>query len=201
MGSEKQQASTTTVNNSTQTPTPTPEQTRLNQLDLQLREQNQGALGQVQGNSLNLANLLLQGQNLPGYLNTLPGGIDEATTQGLVNQSLRDIQPLFQGKGLLDSGVNASISARTANDTRLGSAQFNIQNLMQLLNLATGSSAQAQQPIIGQAGMLGQRLQGLNSISQSGTSNQNSTTTSMNPFLKSFQTSAGAGASKFIFGA
>ena len=192
MGGEKQQASTTTVNNSSSTPTPTAEQTRLNQLDLQLREGNQQGMADIQASGLNLGNLLLKGMNLPGYLNSLPGGIDEQTTQGLVNSSLRDIQPMFQNRGLLDSGVNASISARTANDTRLNSAQFNIQNLSQLLNLALGGQAQVQQPQISQAGYLGQRLQGLNSVNQTSSASSNQTTTAMNPFLKSFQTSLGS---------
>src|SRR3990167_9415251 len=173
MGSDKSK-STTTVNQST-TPTPTAEETRLNQLDLQLREQNQGALGQVQGNSLNLANLLLQGQQLPGYLQGLPGGISPDVTQSIVDQSLRDIKPSFQQGGILDSGVAASVAGRTAGDIRMNSAQFNLQNLQQLLNLAVGGQAQVQQPIIGQAGALGQRLAGLRSVNQTGTTNQTTT--------------------------
>src|SRR3990167_10722705 len=180
MGSDKSK-STTTVNQST-TPTPTAEETRLNQLDLQLREQNQGALGQVQGNSLNLANLLLQGQQLPGYLQGLPGGISPDVTQSIVDQSLRDIKPSFQQGGILDSGVAASISARTAADIRNQSSQFNVQNLLQLLNLATGNAAQVQQPIIGQASDLGGRLAGLRNMNQSGTTST-STVTAQNPFI------------------
>lgn len=188
LGSKEKQSSTT-VNNTTSTPTPTPEETRLNQLDLQLREQNQGAMGDLQASGLNLGNLLLKGMQLPGYLNSLPGGISPDVTQSIVDQSLRDIKPSFQQGGILDSGVAASIGARTAADIRNQSAQFNIQNLSQLLNLALGGQAQVQQPIIGQAGMLGQRLAGLSSISQTGNSSQ--TTLGMNPFLKSFQTSLG----------
>lgn len=128
---------------------------------------------------------------LPGYLNGLPGGIDQGVTDQLVQQSLRDIKPSFQQGGILDSGVAASASARTAGDIRLNSAQFNLQNLQQLLNLAVGGQAAIQQPIIGQSQILGQRLAGLRSVSQSGSSSGNSTTSSMNPFLKSFQTSLG----------
>jgi hypothetical protein len=180
MGGEKQTG--TTVNNTTSTPTPTPEETRLNQLDLQLREQNQGALGEVQGNSLNLANLLLKGQGLPGYLGSLTGGVDEATTQSIVDKSLRDIAPSFQQRGLLDSGVRASISARNAGDIRRNSAEFNINNLMQLLNLATGNAAQVQTPVLAQAADLGSRLGGLRTINQSGTQTT-STRSNQNPFL------------------
>jgi len=196
MGKEK--ASTTTVQNTTSTPTPTAEETKLNQLDLQLREQNQGAMGDIQKNSLNLGNLLLQGLQLPGYLSGLPGGIDEGVTNSLVQQSLRDIKPSFQQGGILDSGVAASIGARTAGDIRMNSAQFNLQNLQQLLNLAVGGQAQIQQPQISQAGMLGQRLAGLHTVNQTGTTNQ--TTTSMNPFMKSFQTSLGSSLGSGSFG-
>lgn len=196
MGKDK--ATQTTVNNSTQTAAPSAEETRLNQLDLQLREQNQGALGDVQSNSLNLANLLLKGQNLPGYLNTLPGGISEDVTQNIVDKSLRDIKPSFQQGGILDSGVAASVSGRAAADIRRNSAEFNINNLLQLLNLATGNAAQVQMPVLAQAQDLGGRLAGLRSVNQYG--NSNTTTKQMNPFIKSFQTNAGITAGKGVFG-
>lgn len=190
MGSEKQTG--TTVNNTTSTPTPTAEETRLNQLDLQLREQNQGQLGQVQGNSLNLANLLLQGMNLPGYLKGLPGGIDEATTQSIVDKSLRDIKPSFQQGGILDSGVAASVSGRIAGDVRRGSAEFNINNLLQLLNLATGNAAQVQTPVLAQSADLGGRLSGLRTVNQSGTSTTN-TQSNQNPFLNGITSGLASG--------
>ena len=187
MGKEKQ-SSSTTINQSS-TPTPTAEETRLNQLDLQAREANQQGTIDIQKNSLNLGNLLLQGMQLPGYLQGLPGGISPEVTQGIVDQSLRDIKPSFQQGGILDSGVAASISARTAGDIRMNSEQFNLQNLQQLLNLAVGGQAQIQQPIIGQSQVLGQRLAGLRSTNTTGGST--GMTSSMNPFLKSFQTSLG----------
>src|SRR3990167_955857 len=190
MGSDKSK-STTTVNQST-TPTPTAEETRLNQLDLQLRERNQGALGDVQGNSLNLANLLLKGQGLPGYLGGLPGGVDEGVTQSIVDKSLRDIKPSFQQGGILDSGVAASISARTAGDIRRNSAEFNLNNLLQLLNLATGNAAQVQQPVLAQSADLGGRLAGLRSVNQSGTSTTNMRS-NQNPFLNSLASGVGTG--------
>jgi len=127
---------------------------------------------------------------LPGYLNTLPGGISPEVTQSLVDQSLRDIKPSFQQGGILDSGVAASIGARTAADIRNQSAQFNLQNLQQLLNLALGGQAQVQQPVIGQASALGQRLAGLTSVSQTGNSSMQS---NQNPFLNSFAGGIGQG--------
>lgn len=185
----KERSSETTVVNQTTTPQASAEETRLNQLDLAAREANQQGTVDLQRNALNLGNLLLQGQNLPGYLGPLPGGISEDVTQSIVNQSLRDIQPSFQQGGILDSGVAASVSARTAGDIRRASAEFNLNNLNQLLNLAVGGQAQIQQPILAQSSALGQRLAGLRTTTQSGSST--ATHTSMNPFLKSFQTSLG----------
>lgn len=195
MGSEK--STQTTVQNTTSTPTPTAEETRLNQLDLQAREKNQQGLIDVQGNSLNLANLLLRGMGLPGYLQNLPGGINEDVTQSIVDKSLRDIKPSFQQGGILDSGVAASIAGRTAGDIRRNSAEFNVNNLLQLLNLATGNAAQVQQPVLAQSQDLGGRLAGLRSVNQTGNSTQ--TTKSMNPFLKSFSQSAGTSLGKGVF--
>jgi len=139
--------------------------------------------GATNANGGNLVNQLLLGQSLPGYLNTLPGGISPDVTQHIVDQSLKDLYPQFQSSGILDSGVAASIAGRTSGDIRASAEQFNIQNLQQLLNLAVGGQAQVQQPMLNTTGQLGQRLSGLRSST--------STVTAMNPFLKSFQQSLG----------
>jgi len=198
MGSEKKTESTNT--NQTQTVSASPEETRLNQLMLQDYEASQGGRQQVNQSGLNLANLLLRGQQLPGYLQTLPGGISPEVTQGIVDQSLRDIKPSFQQGGILDSGVAASISARASADIRNQAEQFNLGNLQQLLNLAVGgqSAPLAYGSQIGS--QLGSQLAGLRSVNQTG---QGTTTTkSQNPFLKSFQTSLGStlGSPSFGFG-
>lgn len=185
----KERSSQTTVQNTTSTPAPTAEETRMNQLALQREESNQQGLIDVQRSGLNLSNLLLQGLQLPGYLQGLPGGISPDVTQGLVDESLRDVKAFGQQGGILDSGVLASVAGRTAGDIRLNSAQFNLQNLMQLLNQAIGGQAQVQSPIIGQSQILGQRLAGLRSVNTIGSSTQS--TSQMNPFVKSFQTTLG----------
>ena len=131
---------------------------------------------------------------MPGYLNTLPGGISEDVTNSITQQSLQDIMPQFQSAGILDSGTAAQISSRTAADVRNQSAQFNIQNLLQLLNLGVGGQAQVQQPLLTTSGQYSQSLSGLRSINQTGSSS----TLGMNPFLKSFQTSAGSGIGNFF---
>lgn len=142
---------------------------------------------QVNQSGLQLVNSLLNGQSLPGYLNQIPGGISEDVTSGIVKQSLADIAPSFQSAGILDSGVAASISGRTAADIRTQAAQFNIQNLMQLLNQAIGGQASVQQPIMSNNQTLSSGLAGLRSTTTSGST----TTLGMNPFLKSFQSSFG----------
>lgn len=196
MGSEKTTQKQET--NQSQTVTADPSLTEQNRLDLELRKGNQQGMADIQASGLNLGNLLLRGMNLPGYLNTLPGGISEDVTQSIVDKSLRDVKGFGNQGGLLDSGVLQSIAGRTAGDIRMGSAQFNLQNLSQLLNLALGGQAQVQQPIIGQGAALGQRLAGLSSVNTTG--NASSTTTGMNPFMKSFQTSLGSTLGNGSFG-
>jgi hypothetical protein len=168
MGSSK---STETNTNTTQTPTPTAEETEMNKLALERERANQQGMIGVQGSGLSLINQLLTGQNnLPGFFGSLSGGINEQATQGIVQQSLRDLYPQFQGQGILDSGTAASAGARTAGDIRTNVAQYNQQNLMQLLNLALSGSTSVQQPILNQSSILGQRLAGLRSINQQGSS-------------------------------
>jgi hypothetical protein len=161
----------------------TPEERQLNQLQLEQAKAFDPQQRQMNQNAGNLVNQLLTGQSLPGYLNTLPGGISPEVTQHIVDQSLRDLYPQFQSSGILDSGVAASIAGRTSGDIRASAEQFNIQNLQQLLNLAVGGQAQVQQPMLQTTSQLGSRLAGLRSST--------STVTAMNPFLKSFQESAG----------
>lgn len=183
MGREK----TTVVNDTTQNVTERPMERATNELQFNQLKEFDPIQRQLNANGGNLVNMLLTGQALPGYLKGLPGGISPDVTQGIVDQSLRDIAPSFQSNGILDSGVAASIAGRTAGDIRMQSEQFNLQNLLQLLNLGVGGQAQVQQPILGVSGQLGGRLAGLRSINSTGTT----TTMGMNPFLRSFQTSAG----------
>jgi hypothetical protein len=99
---------------------------------------------------------------------------------------------MFAKSGLLDSGVNASISARTAGDIRRASYETNLNNLFNLLNLATGSSAQIQSPILSNAQMLSQRLAGITPSTTSGNYN-GSTTTRTNFFASPFGQGVGQG--------
>lgn len=197
MGKEKQ-ATTTVVNQQTERQ-PTAEETRRNQLEINMLEQTQPQQLKMQLAGLGLGTALLEGKEpLPGYLNQLSQGISPEVTSDIVRQSLRDISPSFQTAGIMDSGVAASISARTAGDIRRASEEFNIGNRLNMLNLALSGQAQVQSPILSQASNLGARLTTLGKTTMSG--NTNVTTKSMNPFLKSFETSLGSSLGSGNFG-
>lgn len=191
MGKEKQTSSTTNVVNQTTTPTPTAEERELIQLQLGQAKAFDPLQRQLNEQGGNLILNLLQGKSLPGYLNTLPGGISEDVVSSISNQAIQDIAPTFQKSGILDSGTAAQISARTSADIRNQASQFNIQNLMQLLNQAIGGQAQVQAPAIQTSAQLGNSLAGLRSMNTQGTTTSNTTLTMMNPFLNSFQQSLG----------
>jgi len=194
MGKER----TTVQTSGTTTPQATPEERRLNELEIARQEATNPGQIQVQQSGLDLINRLLGGQSLPGYLSTLPQGINETVTQDLTQKAISDLQPTFQQSGLLDSGVNAAISGRVAGDIRRSVAETNMNNLFNLLNLAVGGQAQIQQPLIAQSQILSQRLAGLRSTTSSGTQ----TNMGANPFMRSFQSSLGStfGGASFGFG-
>lgn len=151
----------TTSNETTTSYKETEQEKQLNQFDVDLRKAVQPQLIDVNQNALALSGLLLQGQDLPGYLQGLPGGISPEVTQNLVNQSLRDIGTNAQFAGILDSGTAGELGVNAAANIRTQSEQFNLQNLLQLLNLATGSSAQAQAPVEAFGQQMSGRLQSL----------------------------------------
>lgn len=97
----------------------------------------------------------------------------------------------------MESGVAQQAGVRAAADVRNQASQFNLQNLQQLLNLAVGGQAVPLAYGESVGGQLGQRLAGLRSVNQTG--NSNTTNLSMNPFMKSFQQSAGTSLGKGIF--
>lgn len=186
MGSSKSNQQSSGSNSSQTTYTPTPEERGLEQNQLDIA--NAGKQGQIDVNNsgLSAVNNLLQGKDLPGYLQQLPYGISPDVTQGIVNQSLKDIQPYFQSAGLLDSGVNAAISARTSADIRNQASQYNLNNLMQLLNIGVGGQASVQQPISANNSTLAQSLAGLRTVNQSGNFNSNTNSMTTQPFSQTF---------------
>ncbi len=171
MGGSKE----TVVSNTTSTSTPTPsaEETALNKLELQRQRELFGPGMNLQKQGMSLASQLLGGStDLPGFIGDLGQGIGEEQTADIVKRSLEDIRPGFQSSGIFDSGVRAELEARTAGDIRRQTAEFNIGNRLNLLNLALSGQAQVQAPQIGFANQLSQRLSGLRSVNTSGTSNQ-----------------------------
>jgi hypothetical protein len=193
MGQEKG----TTVVNQTSTATPTAEETALNKLQLEQAQAFQPYALETQKQSGELISKLLSGStDLPGFFGELGKGISPDVTSSIVQQSLQDLYPQFQSSGVLDSGTAASVSARTAADIRNAAEEFNIGNKFNLLNLAFGGQAQVQQPVLATAQSLGDRLSGLRTVNSS----SNSTTKTMNPFLKSFQTSLGTSLGSGSFG-
>tara|TARA_R110000868_G_scaffold272491_1_gene531736 strand:- start:8 stop:616 length:609 start_codon:yes stop_codon:yes gene_type:complete len=113
------------------------------------------------------------------------GGVDEQQTQSMVNASLRDVMPQFQSAGILDSGAALQGGIRAASDVRNQNAQFNVSAAQNLFNLASGGQSNLQSQYQGGNNALTGQLAGLRQMSGS------STVMGMNPFLKSFQQSAG----------
>jgi len=190
MGEERQTTTTDSTQGQTVTPTATAEETEFNKLALERQRAAQPGLLSLDEQGMGLVSKLLAGEDLPGYLGGLPGGISPEVTSEMAGRAVEDIAPSFQKSGILDSGTAASISARTAGDIRLGSAEFNLQNLLQLLNLGVGGQAQVQQGTSVAGGTLSSALAGLRSTSTTGTS-QGTSVFAYNPFQESFKSGLG----------
>ena len=138
--------------------TPTAEEMELNKLEIERQKAAQSGMMGTQAQGLNLAQLLLQGQGLPGYLSSLPGGmsqaqqitpeeatLDEPYIQDITRETMRGLFPQFQAMGLpIESGVAQSIAGRTAGDIRRGVAETNIGRQMgaKQFNIETEASRQ-----------------------------------------------------------
>ena len=171
MGSQRESSSSQS-SQSTQY-TPTAEETEFNKLQLAQAKEFDPIQRELNAKGGNLINKLLSGDsNLPGFLAKLPAGISPEVTQGIVDQSLRDINTQMRASGagtFMESGAAQSIGARTSGDIRRAAEEFNIGTLFNLLNLGVGGQAQVQQPILSTSNMLSQRLAGLRSVNQTGT--------------------------------
>jgi len=155
MGGTKIQSSTQT----TSVPTPTAEETELNKLQLEQQRAIQPQQTAMQQQAFQLGSQMLQGQQLPGYLQGLPQGVTaeqipleaglfgEERTSDIVQRSLRDIYPQFQAMGLpVESGVAQSIAGRTAGDirTQVGESDLERQLGIQQFNIGTSQTSQYQ---------------------------------------------------------
>lgn len=193
MGSSKRTTTESSQSSQNVTPTATPEEQELNKLYLNREKALDPQITAVQKQGLDLSSRLMAGQDLPGYLNTLPGGISKDVQDGIVKDSLRQLNASLSASGagsFLDSGASDAIGARTAADLYQNASQFNIQNLMQLLSLGVGSGAAVQAPIQGFSSQLSSRLSGLRPVNSSSNSNGTSMF-SYNPFLENLYGSAG----------
>lgn len=120
------------------------------------------------------------------------GGIDASQTQEMVNAAQRDLMPSFQSSGLVDSGSAFQAMARSSADVRNANAQFNVSAAQNLFNLAVGGQSNLQTQGNQLSSVLGSQLAGLRTTT--------STIKSMNPFLKSFETSLGTSLGNGSFG-
>lgn len=152
---------------------------------------NKAALGDVTS--------LLLGQNLPGYLQKLPYGISPDVIDSIVKYSLRDMNSQLANSGVgsyMESGAAQQAGVRASADVRNQAEQFNLGNLMQLLNIGVGGQASTQTPMLGYSSQLSGLLKGTGTTS----GNFSGSTIGMNPFLKSFQQSAGTSLGKGQWG-
>jgi hypothetical protein len=176
MGKEK-----TTVGMSTTT-TATPEERALMNQQLEMNKFMQPFAQQNYADLSKNIQAILQG-NQPMAKGI--GGVDENQTQEMVNASLRDVMPMFQSAGILDSGIAAQGAIRAASDVRNQNAQFNVSAAQNLFNLATGGQSNLQGQFQANTNNLTNQMIGLRKVESS------QTTMGMNPFLKSFETSMG----------
>jgi hypothetical protein len=99
----------------------------------------------------------------------------------------------MQSMGLNDSGLaDRAIAKDISNNLLYPASQFNVGAGQNLLNLALSGQAQVQAPVQANVNNLSSSLAGLRSVNTQGTSTTSSST-SNNPFLKSFYGSMGSG--------
>jgi hypothetical protein len=186
MGSEKSNTSGQTSSTYQQSPY----EQGLSKVAMENAQAAQAGQQKVNNAGLSAVNQLLTGEALPGYLSSLPGGITQDTFNKSMDWSMKSMNNQLAASGagsFLESGQSRDTGLRFGAEQALGAQQFNLQNLMQLLNLGVGGTAQVQQPINASNSMLGGLVKGTGTT----TGQTNSTVTSMNPFLKSFQQGAG----------
>ena len=177
------------------TPSQAPGEAELTKIQLGQAQAFDPLQRQIQAAFGDLALKLGRGEDLPGFLSGLPGGIGPELTSEIAQKAVEDIRPGLNQQGIIDSGTARELEAIVAGETRRGSAQFNLNNLLQLLNIGVGGQAQVQAPAIQSQGLLGQRLAGLRPVSSTGTS------TTKNPFLTGSDIFGGIGTGIGVFGA
>ena len=181
------------------TPQPTATESALMGNELQLS--NAALPGQIQnqGYAQNLQGLLMQGQSLPGYLNSLPGGVSQQQSMNEAALGAQTGAVTAQSMGGLDTGSYQQSTANAAANTINQNSQFNVENLANLLSLASGQAYQNAGLSSANNQMLGQQSDALASTNQ---------TVTQNPFLNALYSNMGQNlgqgtgdaASTFLFG-
>ena len=197
MGSSKQSetpSSSTTVVNQTQAAQPTAAESEMQQAQLAQFKQYEPGQTEMFKNAFALGNQLLTsfGDQQGDMWKSLIGGVTNEQQQSMISEQDRYLTPQLQAQGIYDSGLGATMRMRSATDLANQNAQFNVGALQNALNLALSGQAQVQAPAQGATNQLASQLAGLRSISNTGTtSNQSTTATYSNPFMSSFLSSAG----------
>lgn len=173
-----------TTTQGSQTSQATPQEQAMEQLQLSRLQRNTGNQNSMDDNMYSFINTILKGGALSGNL-AGAYGISDAQNQSMVNSSLRSVAPQFQSAGLTDSGLAYQGQVRAAQDTSNANAQFNVGSIQNLLGIASGAGSNMNVNTNQQNSILGGQLAGLRTTNSSGS------TIGMNPFLKSFQQSAG----------
>ena len=170
----------------------TPEQKAFIQSLLGIQQAGEGDQITTNKNTSALINQLLTGGELPGFLQDLVGGLSPEAISAQASQTALASNTGFQNLGIIDSGSAFQGTAKNvAQSVLLPAEQFNLGLKGSLLGAGLTGSFGQQAGFQGNAGILGSSLSGLNTINQSGSFS--GSTKAMNPFLKSFQQSAGQG--------
>src|ERR1700741_5251076 len=148
---------TSTTTNQSQSYQPTPTETALMNNELTLSNTALPGQLQNQGYAQGLQGLLMTGQNLPGYLSALPGGISQGQSMNEAALGTQAGAVTAQSMGGLDTGSYQQSTANAAANTLNQNAQFNVQNLAQLMNLASGNAYQNVGMTSSNNAMLGQQ--------------------------------------------
>jgi len=120
----------------------TPTATETSLMNNELAVSNAALPGQIANTtqSQSLIGNLLQGGNLPGYLNTLPGGVSQGQSMNEAQLGLQGLATTTQQMGGLDSGSYQQAGANAFANTLNQNSQFDVTNLANLLNLASGQA-------------------------------------------------------------
>ena len=167
--------STTTSTSTTPQPTATDLALQQNELNIS-NATNQGSINnalQAQG----LQSSLMGGTALPGYLSSLPGGVSQGQSMNEAQLGLQGLSTTAQSMGGLDTGSYQQAGANAFANTLNSNATFNVQNLAQLLSLASGNAYQ-------NVGNAANNNSQLGTLATSLTGTTGTSTTSANPFAE-----------------